>query len=318
MEFPKFNTEILFFFKTLMETGSLTKTSEKLGMSQASASRQLAHLRKLFKDDLFIRMHYGMKPTERAKSLFPQVVATLFDLDQLLEPAQFDPKRLNGLVRIGAVDNGMFVILSKVINEVVKIAPQLCIEVTLITETLFSQIENGILDMAIYSDSLLPADFHQADLFEESFSFVVHKCHPLAYYAKVGRIPSTQEVEKYKRVVISVRGGRTGHVVTTTPFDEARQTDIICVPYFSSIPFLLKGSELTSVIPTRLARHFVKAASLVIIPSPNPPKKYNVRLIWHHRVHNNAANRWIRQLILSFAKEMDVPKSTTKIHCVEE
>ncbi|WP_186379256.1 LysR family transcriptional regulator [Yersinia massiliensis] len=305
MEFPKFNTEILFFFKTLMETGSLTKTSEKLGISQASASRQLAHLRKLFKDDLFIRMHYGMKPTERAKLLFPQVVSRLFDLDQLLKPAQFDPKRLSGLVRIGAVDNGIFVILSKVINDVVKISPHLCIEITLITETLFTQIENGILDMAIYSDSLLPADFHQADLFEESFSFVVHKSHPLAYYAKVGRIPSAQEIGKYRRVVVSVKGGRTGHVVTATPFDDARQTDVICVPYFSSIPFLLKGSELTSVLPTRLARHFVKSAALVIIPSPSPPKKYNVRLIWHHRVHNNETNRWIRQLILSAAKAMD-------------
>lgn len=305
MEFPKFNTDVLFFFKTLMETGSITKTAEKLNISQASASRQLAHLRKLFKDDLFIRMHYGMKPTERAESLFPQVVATLFDLDLLLQPAKFNPESLNGLIRIGALDNGVFVILSKVINDVVLKSPQLCIEITPITETLFSQIENGFLDMAVYSDSLLPADFHQADLFEESLSVVVHKSHPLAYYAKVGRIPPVQEIAKYRRVVISLRGGKTGHVLTTTPFEDIAQEDVIWVPYFTSVPFLLKGSRLTSVIPTRLARYFAKTAELVIVPSPNPAKTYNVRLIWHHRVHNNPTNRWIRQQILHFAKHIE-------------
>jgi len=304
MEFPKFNTELLLFFKTLMETGSLTKTAEQLGTSQASASRQLAHLRQLFEDELFIRMHYGMKPTERAQALFPQVVSMLFGLEQLLQPAEFDPKNLSGLIRIAAADNGVFVILSKVINEVIQKSPHLCIEVVQINEMLFNQIENGSLDMAIYSDSVLPADFHQADLFQESMSFVVHKSHPLAYYAKVGRIPLIQEVDKYRRVVISVRGGKTGHVVTATPFDETHQLNVVWVPYFNSIPSLLRESELTAVIPTRLARYFVKTASLVIVPSPNPPKTYNVRLIWHHRVHNNVTNRWIRNQILHFAQEV--------------
>lgn len=306
MEFPKFNTEILLFFKTLMETGSLTKTAEQLGMSQASASRQLAHLRQLFEDELFIRMHYGMKPTERALALFPQVVSMLFELEQLLQPAEFNPKNLSGLIRIGAVDNGVFVILSKVLNYVIQKSPQLCIEIAPISETLFTQIENGSLDMAIYSDSSLPADFHQADLFEESMSFVVHKNHPLAYYAKVGRIPPASEVDKYRRVVISIRGGKMGHVVTATPFDETHQANVIWVPYFASIPFLLKDSELTSVIPTRLAKYFVKTSSLVIVPSPNPPKTYNVRLIWHHRVHNNVTNRWIRNQIINSAQDVTI------------
>jgi DNA-binding transcriptional LysR family regulator len=305
MEFPKFNTEVLLFFKTLMETESITKTAEKLGISQASASRQLAHLRQLFKDDLFIRMHYGMKPTERALTLFPQVVSTLFDLDQLLQPAEFDAKNLNGLVRIAALDNGVFVILSDVINEVIRRSPRLNIEICPVTEMLFSQIENGFLDMAIYSNSWLPADFHEAELFKESYSLVVHEKHPLAYYAKVGRIPSVKEIEKYRKVVISIRGGKTGHVLKAAPFEKAHQEEVVWTPYFTSIPFLLKESELTAVVPTRIARYFVKTTSLVIVPSPNPPKEYSVRLIWHHRVHNNSTNRWVRDQILRFAKEVD-------------
>lgn len=304
MEFPAFNTEVLLFFKTLVETESITKTSEKLGISQATASRQLAHLRQLFNDDLFIRMHYGMKPTERALNLFPKVVSMLFELNHLLQPAEFSPKNLSGLLRIGSLDNGIFVILSKVINEVTQKAPDLSVEITPVTELLFSHIENGFLDMAIYSSSWLPADFHEATLFKESYSFVVHEKHPLAYYAKVGRIPPVKEVEKYRKVAISLRGGKTGHVMTTTPFEKANQTEVVWTPYFTSIPFLLKDSELTAVIPTRIARYFAKTASLVIVPSPNPPKEYNVRLIWHHRVHNNLTNRWIRDQILYFAKEI--------------
>ncbi|HCT3926926.1 TPA: LysR family transcriptional regulator [Citrobacter koseri] len=304
MEFQKFNTEALFFFKTLMETGSLTKTSETLGISPASASRQLAHLRKLFNDELFIRMQYGMKPTERAKLLFPKVVSMLFGLEELLQPDVFVPEGHSGLIRIGAVDNGVFVILSRVINEIVKRSPQLNVDISLITETLFEQIENGTLDLAIYSDSLLPLDFHWIDLFEETLSFVVHKTHPLAWYTRVGRIPPAIEVAKYRRVVVSVKGGRTGHVVNPSFFDGVIHEDIICAPFFTCIPFLLKDSNLTSVIPSLLAKYFTKTSSLVIIPTPSPPLKYNVRLIWHHRVHKNPANRWLRKQIIKHAKEI--------------
>ncbi len=60
----------------------LTRAAEKIGLSQPATSNALARLRKLFKDDLFVKTSKGVTPTPRARALADSI-------RQALEQIQF-------------------------------------------------------------------------------------------------------------------------------------------------------------------------------------------------------------------------------------
>ena len=294
---------LLVFFKAMIENGSLTQTAEYLGLSQATASRNLSRLRLLFQDPLFVRTRYGMVPTARAKEIYPQLVDAIASFENLFLPQQADPKSFTGIIKISVVDNGVLLFISKVIDELMEKAPYLKIELAPLYPDLYEKIESDAIQLAIYPEAPLPQDFHEAILFEDRYTCVVHKNHPLAHYAKINRIPSAEEINQYKKLEIVVRGSKNGHTLSQSPYPKAHQQTQIWTPYFLTAPALLENSLLTLTLPYRTARYFAQTSSLVILPCPKPYKTYEARMIWHHRTHNHCLLRWVRQLIIDKFKK---------------
>lgn len=58
--------KLLRAFVVLMSEKSVSRTAERLGISQPATSHALARLRELFQDPLLLRTRAGMVPTERA------------------------------------------------------------------------------------------------------------------------------------------------------------------------------------------------------------------------------------------------------------
>lgn len=303
MEITKVDTDLLRFFKVMMETQSLTHTANHMGLSLASASRHLARLREVFQDDLFIRTRHGMTASARAIEIFPQLLEALASLNALLSPTQFTPEELRGIIKIGTPDNGVFAILSSAICELVEKAPHLKLELVTLGNTLYEHIENGTIDLAVYPIASLPPDFHECLLFTDPFACVVRKEHPLARYTRLGKIPPSEEVAQYGRVQVTVRGDRNVDAVGISLYPECQQKTVLWTPYFLSIPFILTQSNLTATIPRRTALYFSKIAPLTILPSPKPGISYTTRIIWHHRTHKNPTIRWVRDLIIKHAKD---------------
>lgn len=73
---------LLVVFDALMTEQHLTRAAEKIGLSQPATSNALARLRKLFKDDLFVKTNKGVTPTPRA-------IALADSIRQALEQIQF-------------------------------------------------------------------------------------------------------------------------------------------------------------------------------------------------------------------------------------
>lgn len=299
----EFSFSQLVFFKTMMETGSLTKTAKELHLSQATSSRNLARLRLLFDDPLFVRTRQGMMPTARADEIFPQLVETIFNIETLFESQEAKPATFNDTIRIGAIDNGVLNFISKVIPTILEKAPQLKIEIIPLSSNLYEKIESGSIHFAIYPEAPLPSDFHEATLYEDYYVCVVDQDHPLAHYAKINKVPSIKEIKQYKQLQIVVDGNKKEHVVWKCPYSESKQNIQIWTPYFLTTPILLKGTELIAILPYKTAEYFRHNTSLVSLPVPLPHKTYHARLIWHHRTHKHPNLQWLRKLIIQAAKE---------------
>lgn len=58
---------LLTVFDAVMEERNLTRAAARIGMSQPAVSDAVSRLRHLFRDELFIRTHRGVRATPRAR-----------------------------------------------------------------------------------------------------------------------------------------------------------------------------------------------------------------------------------------------------------
>ena len=305
MENPSITTPLLQLFKALHETHSLTLAAGRLGMSQAAASRELSKLRVIFNDNLFIKSGQGMLATPRAETLFPLVLEALTSIDHLTAPEKFESASFDGAFRIGAVDNGVFTILSRVLRDLFTQAPRARIDIIPLHEDLYACLKDGRMDIAIHPVQPLPPDFHEYRLFEASYACVVSKRHPLAHYAESGEVPPLDEINRYRRMQIGVQqSGKPRYALDDIAFLTPPEQEVaMTVPYFLAAPLVLAETDFLLTLPRQTAERFAEMAPLVVLPYPTPSKTFYTRLVWHHRVHHDPALQWLRSLFVKHVAE---------------
>ena len=80
------DAETLVFFLTVVETQSLPRAADQLGVSLSSANRMLAKLRRYWDEPLFVRSGFQMMPTESARRRVAGVRSILKTLEVLQSP----------------------------------------------------------------------------------------------------------------------------------------------------------------------------------------------------------------------------------------
>src|ERR1700760_2384909 len=91
VNFRTLDLNLLRVFDAVMAEGSLTRAAERLAMTQPAASHALKRLHVAVGEELLHRTAFGMRPTARAETLWPQVRAALAQLQGALSPPSFDP-----------------------------------------------------------------------------------------------------------------------------------------------------------------------------------------------------------------------------------
>ena len=97
------NLNALRLFISVCQDGSLSKTSERLGVPIATISRQISELEKSLNIQLFDRFKSGVKPTMAGQRLYEQ---THLAMDNLVNAEQVlfeEQGNLKGILRISAV-----------------------------------------------------------------------------------------------------------------------------------------------------------------------------------------------------------------------
>ncbi|MDH0447582.1 LysR family transcriptional regulator [Shewanella sp. GD04112] len=75
----------------LADKKSLKKAGVTLGLTDSAVSKQLARLREQLNDELFIRLAGQFEPTSYTLSILPKLKLALTDLEEAIQPNQFDP-----------------------------------------------------------------------------------------------------------------------------------------------------------------------------------------------------------------------------------
>jgi DNA-binding transcriptional LysR family regulator len=276
-------------FVTVLEETSVTKASEKLGVSQSAVSHTLDKLRLTFDDPLFVRDGRGIRPTARAQSLRDPIEAILGDLKSLSHEREFDPL----------------------------VEP---IEFTIATNDfplgfIFPTLLKGLYAEGIHPLlNFIPAGIPSANLSRASGcqllitpalpdkKNVIHQ--PLVqstmvcfYDPKIRKPPKTlkQYVDsRYAEVRFS--NTETSQQVLPSAITSTLKEPTISVPNFNALAAFIEGTDLITTQLDLMIRGPLK--NLDWVPLPSKVEPLSLHMVWHRRDNDDPAHQWLRQRII--------------------
>jgi DNA-binding transcriptional LysR family regulator len=74
-------------------------------------------------------------------------------------------------------------------------------------------------------------------------------------------------------------------------------------PYLSAAPILVQ-SDLVATLSRRIAQEFVRNHPLQLREPPYDSPRVRTVMLWHRRLDRHPAHRWLRDVILSVAKNL--------------
>jgi DNA-binding transcriptional LysR family regulator len=284
------------FLQALLDTSAITRAGELLGMSQPSASRAMAKLRRHFGDPLLVRTTLGYVLTPVAEQLRPMVRNALDSVNALFEVAAFDALTTTRTFRLASTDYGLSAALFPRLVRLRKLAPGASWQIDPWSDDTIARLERGELDCALYSDEVLPPDFHYRRLFSDGYAFVCHPGHPLALLADASSqvlLAAASEFPQNAPRYIESRRYVTDDLYSRLNLKPAHI--VMASPYFHSALESVLTSDLVAVVPERLARAWLSQFGLLVLPIKEKSLRFDYRLIWHKRAHRDSGLVWLRE-----------------------
>lgn len=293
MRFNRLDLNLLVALDHLMTLRSISRTAEKMHLSQPAMSNALARLREYFGDPLLVQVGRQTELTPKAKAMQFAVRDILVRIEATVaSEAVFDPAVSDREFRILLSDFSMIVLMPTVLALARDQAPGIRFRLQPQLTTPSQAIERGEADLLIVPHQLLSPRNPWELLCQEELVCIAWKDGPY------GREPLTQEMYVKAR-----------HIRMTPPnapyfpdeemlerADVRREIDVQCYS-FASMPFLICGTDRLATMQRSLAERLRSETDIVIHPNPIGLPPLRQTLQWH--VHRDAdpGIRWLNSLL---------------------
>lgn len=294
-----FDLNLLVVFDAVMQEKNLTRTGQRLGLTQSAVSHALARLRHMLKDELFVRTPEGMQPTPRAARMAGPIHQALQEMRIVLEADQFDPSEASRTFTIAANNYAARAVIPAFVRHVATLAPSVVVEVRPIgmLHTL-DQLDVGTVELAL--DTLTEGGdrFKCIGLLEDDYVVIMSGDHPVAD-------EPTLSVEHI---------GELPHITITSARDDTQFVDDALAQHglvrqvWTKVPLhsvlsILVGSKALAVVPRRVAASFITPSPLIMRPLPFHSPRVSLSMMWHRRLDDDAAHRWLRATLRASVRE---------------
>lgn len=283
--------------KLVLDTRSVTKAGEALGISQPAASRVLAQLRRVLGDPLLVRGRQGSTLTPRAESLVPLVTEALQAIATLFAQETFEPKSATVTFRVATTDHGAAAVLAPLVQRLATLAPNITVNVAPWSDQTLDELETGKLDVALDSESDLPENFHFRALFQDRYACLVRRDHPVLHSLRHDGSLNPKAAALYPQIILLYPVGNQlkGDDVLALLGHPAERI-AMRTPYFTSAPLLLSGTDNMILLPARLGKTLTRSAPVTMIRL-HAATEFDYRLIWHERTQRDIGMSWLRAQI---------------------
>ncbi len=289
-----FDLNLLRVFDVLMQERKVSAAAERLELSQPAVSNALARLRRALGDELLTRAPGGMQPTAYALGVHDALASALKAVEHSLQAkSAFDPATSEWRARIAMTDIGEIVFMPRLLAHLAQAAPGLRLSTVRNTAVnLPTDMADGRIDLAIGWLPDVPQGFFTRRLFTQRYVCLVRAGHPLAR----GKL-SIKKFTSAGHITVLAEG--TGHGRADAMLQKlgVARNVVLQVPHFLSVPYLVAQSDLVVTVPERLAAAAAPIFGLEVLAHPVAIPTFEVSLFWHRRVHQEPANRWLREYL---------------------
>jgi DNA-binding transcriptional LysR family regulator len=289
--------------RAFVEEAHVTKAAERMGSTQPAMSAVLKRLREIFNDPLLVRTEKGMVPTQRARELSASLNVAIDLIDRALSDGQiFEPASAQNVFDVAASESVSFMLLPSLIARVRQIAPGVQLRVRIPELSRARQaLEEGEIDLLLSFTRTAPAGLRSSSLFEQALVVIAANAHPIA-----GQL-DLQSFLRWPHAGHQL--GRGGSSVEES-VDAALQREGlkrqmgVWLPSAISVPTVVSQTDFLGTVPVGVAARLAPLLGLQVLQPPLSLEPVQVGMYWHDRMHQNAAHRWLRQVIRDVSGDM--------------
>jgi DNA-binding transcriptional LysR family regulator len=291
------NLNLLVSLHALLETRSVTRAAQRVGVTQSSMSHALARLRDLFDDPLFTRGRAGLHPTPFCQGIAPRVFVAVGEVDALLAARHVFSKRESTRTFRIATSEPFALDAGRLLDALHAEAEGVRLVVSRLGEDAADRLSAGRLDAVIAGPHERPSgSVRYETLLRDRFVALVDRRSPLARtrlsvatYAAAKHVVVARD-ERPTFVDVALRAAGFGREIA------------LFVPDFASIPAAIVGSERVATVPAHLAASMARTWSLRAITLALPLPPFEARLYWHARAEADPASVWFRATLTAEAR----------------
>lgn len=306
---------LLRVFDALIEERSVTKTGQRLGLSQSAVSHSLSRLRDLLSDELFVRISRGVRPTPLAVEIAPEIHAALRQLQAALSPRTFDPANSERRFTLmaGAYTNA--VLTPGLVRRLAAESPRSELAVVEGGPDILDQMDSRNADFVIGVSIAKPERVEFEHLIEERLVWIVRAGHPLGEGpVTLKKLVDVPHVVIRRRVWDGEPGDAPALIMRASWEDQGALENAlrakglsrrigVTVPDAYSAMAIVRQSDMAALVPERLVRLAVQRGFLTKIEPPYACPAAGLGLLYLRDRMAEPAIAWMRALIMSAAGE---------------
>ena len=298
MDLKTLDLNLLLVFEALLRERSVIGAAHRLHLSQPATSHALNRLRRRLKDQLFVRTPAGMTPTPRAEQLAQPVRKALDDLKQALEPETFSAATAERRFVVAVNNYAAVVLAAALVAKCRELAPGIRLSLRpsgTLNVNVPDLLERGELDLAV-SAVEAPADrFVSRVLLADRYVVVMRRRHPAAR-----RALDLATFAKLPHLLISSSGEDISFIDSALAAHGLARSVALEAPYLSAGPILAQ-SDMVAVLGRQIALEFRRLYPIEVRELPLDSPHLRSIMLWHRRLDDQAAHRWLRQTALLVA-----------------
>ena len=287
----------------LIEEHSVSRTAQRLHVTQPTVSGMLPRLRVIFDDPLFVRTQRGLLPTPRTEALAPALRRLLGDAEALINPLNFDPRTSTETLTICANDYMQSALVVPLLTRLRTLAPNMRLRIcNLEVAELTAKLSTGEIDLALTIPAFIDRSLHTRFLYREEYVAAVRSAHPIR-----SQKVSLERFLAYEHALVSPSDG-----AFSGPTDDALRTlgaqrrVAVSVPSFFVLTELLIEGDYIALIPRRLFEQHTDKLRTIAAPIAVPG--FDVIAAWHARTHHEPLFIWLREQLTALHVSAQAPQ----------
>lgn len=280
----------------LLETQSVSRAAERLGIGQPAASHALARLRGIFDDPLLVRSGRGMSPTPRAEALREPLRRWLEAGSALVSDAgRDDPATTRRSFVVHAPDL-LAPALPSIAVAVAAVAPQARLEVTSRRPDDDQALAEGRVDMVLGPSRETGGGLIRRGLGEVRFAVVTRRGHPgLGRSGRLGK----SAWSRYPHVLVKTGHGGSSIVARALEAQGGTRRIGLVVPSFLAALTTVAATDNLFTVPGELVEPLLEPLTLSRSKPPVPLPSVSVEALWSERVQADPVHRSLRHAVIS-------------------